>query len=175
MPRSSTQQNERIKLRDLCDRIGVSYRDARYALARGILPEGIEAEPGRGNHRLFSPSQAMHLAVVLKLKAAGVHTPLAGQIAEWSSRLRGVAMNLGWDHRFSPFDGSYHTDHQWFIEVGDGQFVRFVTDANPSRDGLDRSPWINMETRREAKGASPVVMILVDLSALAEQVQGPPA
>lgn len=70
-----------IKLNSLCSRLGVSYRDARYALARGIIPKGIENEPGRGNHRVFDWNQAFHLAVVLKLKAAGMSTPLAGLVS----------------------------------------------------------------------------------------------
>ena len=70
-----------IKLRDLCARLGVDYDEARYALARGIVPQGIDREPGRGNHRLFTPPQAYLLAIALKLKAGGVQTPHAGRLA----------------------------------------------------------------------------------------------
>src|SRR5580765_7297437 len=112
-----------MKLQDLCERLGVEYDEARYTLARGILPKGIEADPGRGNHRLFDSSQAFYLAIVLKLKAAGINTPLAGKIAEWSRHVQSKSVNLGWDRSFAPFAGKLLTQHQWFIDVGDARFA----------------------------------------------------
>ena len=156
-----------MKLQELCDRIGVPYRDARYALDRGILPKGIEADPGRGRHRLFDASQAFHLAMVLKLKAAGVHTPMAGEMAQWATRIKGIAVNAGWDHQFSPFDGRLATENKWVLEVGDGRYVRFGTDANPSHQGMDFSGWTDMSTKKAADCA-PVVTIRVDVSELAK-------
>ena len=38
-----------LKLSALCNRIGVNYRDARYVLAHGIIPEGADKKPGVAN------------------------------------------------------------------------------------------------------------------------------
>src|SRR4051794_24972461 len=100
---SPTEQPDLIQLRDLCRRLGVAYRDARYVCERDWLPQGVAREPGRGNHRELTAAQAMWLGVVLKLKAAGVKTPLAAQVAGFAERVRGLTRNLGWDWRFSPF------------------------------------------------------------------------
>jgi hypothetical protein len=80
---------------------------------------------------------------------------------------------LGWDWRFSPFHGAFDTEHSWFIEVGDQTYIRFVTDANPSKQGLDEMPWVDMSTRQKARGVSPIVSVRVDLSALARLLKGP--
>ncbi len=81
-------------------------------------------------------------------------------------------MNLGWDGRFSPFDGAFDTDRQWYLEVGDAKYVRIVTDANPSRESLqDESGWVNMTNRKVQKDAQPIVVVRIDLSRLAGQLQ----
>ena len=162
-----------LKLQDFCDRIGASYRDARYALAHGMVPTGIDREPGRGKHRVFNHRQAFWLAILLKCKMAGIKTKLAEEIANWSQRISGYAQNLGWDWRFSPFQGNFDTDQQWYLEVGDATFVRIVTDANPSRQGLhDESGWVNMKSRKLQTDAEPTVVVRIDLSRLAAQLQG---
>ena len=77
MPLSGQQS---FKLREICERLEVDYDEARYTLARGVLPKAIvQPEPGRGNHRQFDSSQAFYLAVALQHKAAGSNTTLAAK------------------------------------------------------------------------------------------------
>jgi hypothetical protein len=133
-----------------------------------MIPEGVEGEPGRGNHRSFNYRQAFWLAIVLKLKAAGIQPKRATEIARWAERIRGFAQNAVWDWTFAPFDGQYTTDRQWYLEIGDGTYVRFLSDANPSREGLgDESGWVHMQTRTLCPDAHPVVLVRLDLSQLA--------
>jgi hypothetical protein len=166
-----TQQLEnpttRFRLQELCQRLNVSYRDARYLCEKNWLPAGVAREPGRGNHRQLNPRQAVWLGIVLKLKACGVRTEMAARIAAFAERIKGMTRNVGWDWQFSPFDGAFSTAHQWFIEVGDMRFIRFATDANPSRACLDYTPWVDMDSRKLAADAAPIIRIQVDLSALA--------
>lgn len=165
-----SDQLPELKLREFCDRIGCSYRDARYALDRGVVPRGIDAAPGRGNHRQFDPAQAFYLGIVIKLKAAGIKLPVATKIVQWAIKVQGIAVNLGWDWRFRPFMGEFRTEKVWILEVADG-CVRIGTDANPSRAGtMDFSPWMSMTTRRNVPIVAPVVKIQVDLSALAARL-----
>ena len=162
-----------IKLKTLCDRLGVSYRDARYALARGITPKGIDNEPGRGNHRVFDWKQAFQLAVVLKLKAAGFHTPLAGLVSEFAARIQGLSVNLSWDPEFAPLRGKFETKHQWYLDVGDGRFVRHVTDSSPRKGGaLEEIEWVDLRTRRLATSAQPVVVVRIDLGLISKLLAG---
>lgn len=166
-------ETDGIKLKSLCDRLGVSYRDARYALARGITPKGIENEPGRGNHRVFDWKQAFQLAVVLKLKAAGFHTPLAGLVSEFAARIEGLSVNLAWDPGFAPLRGKFETKHRWYLDVGDGRFVRHVTDASPRKGGaLEEIEWVDLRTRRLATSAEPVVVVRIDLGLIAKLLAG---
>jgi DNA-binding transcriptional MerR regulator len=161
-----------MKLKELCDRLGVDYDQARYTLARGVLSKAIaSSEPGRGNHRVFHSDQAFYLAVCLKLKDAGVNTALAGQIADWSRKIHSVSQNLGWDHRFAPFAGRFDTEHQWYVDVGDARYARLVTDANPSRAGLDEMPWTDMKTGRSCPTARPMIIFRLDIGRIAEQLK----
>lgn len=160
-----------LKLCDFCDRIGVKYRDARYALAHGMVPEGIDEYPGRGNHRVFNYRQAFWLAILLKLKAAGIERSLAAEMASWAERVKGYAVNLGYDGKFSPFDGKYVTKNKWYLEVGDKKFVRILTDANPSRKGVvDISGWVHMKSGNLQQDAAPTVTVRIDLAQLSNQL-----
>lgn len=161
------QQQACFRIQDLCDRLNVPYRDARYICEKAWLPDGVEREPGRGNHRRLTAAQAVWLGIVLKLKASGVQTAMAAKITAFACRIQDYSCNAGWDWRFAPFSGAFATEHQWYVEVGDMQFVRFVTDAYPSQPGLYQTPWVHMDSRREARQAQPIVCIRVDVSALA--------
>jgi len=165
------QQAPRIRLQDLCARLEVPYRDARYFCEKSWLPEGVERDPGRGNHRQLTPAQAMWLGIVLKLKGSGVKPDKAAKIMTFAARIREFTRNSGWDWRFSPFDGKFETEHQWYIDVGDMKYVRIVTDACPSKQGLDATPWVDMDSRELAKNAKPIVQVRVDISALARLLQ----
>src|SRR3954452_17783240 len=121
-----------IQLGELCRRLDVPYRHARYVLEEGILPEGVESEPERGHHRQLTPAQAFWLGIVLKLKQSAVKTPLAARIADFARlAVRSVSQNLAWDPRFSPFDGGLATEGRWYVDVGDLAYIRLATDTNP--------------------------------------------
>src|SRR4051794_14022351 len=95
-----------LLLGELCRRIDANYRDARYLLEQGLLPEGVDPEPGHGHHRRLTPAQAYWLAIVLKLKGSGVRAPLAARIADYAREaVRTVGRGLNWDPGFAPFDG----------------------------------------------------------------------
>jgi hypothetical protein len=163
-----------FQLQDVCRLLDVGYRDARYLCEKNWLPRGVAREPGRGNHRQLTAAQAVRLGIILKLKACGMHAPMAAKIADFAERIRGLTRNLVWDWQFSPFDGALDTEHRWYIEVGDMRFVRFVTDANPSKVGLHEMDWVDIATRKDAKDATPIVCVRVDISALARLLNSRP-
>jgi hypothetical protein len=113
----------------------------------------------------------MWLGIVLKMKACGVRSELAAQIAAFAERVRGLTRHLNWEGSFSPFEDAFDAKFQWFIEIGDMQLVRFVTDACPSKVGLYATAWTSMKTRRLVEDASPIVSLRLDLSALARKLQ----
>ena len=161
-----------ILLGELCRRLDVSYRDARYVLEQGLLPAGVDAEPDRGNHRRLTPGQAFWLGIVLKLKESGIKAPLAAKIAEFARRgVKGVSMNIAWDYRFSPFDGHLETEFQWYIDVGDLVHVRVVTDSRPGNRGLYEFPWCCMDRSATPDGFRPTITIRVDISLIARRLR----
>lgn len=172
MTRQLDNETRRFQLQELCQRLNVAYRDGRYVCEKNWLPVGVASEPGRGNHRQLNPRQAVWLGIVLKLKACGVRTEMAARIAGFAERIKGMTKNLVWDWSFSPFDGAFRTEYQWYIEVGDMRFIRFVTDAQPSQEGvLCPTAWVDMDSRHLALDAAPIVCLRVDLSALARLLQ----
>jgi hypothetical protein len=156
-----------FRLQDLCERLDVDYRDARYICERALLPEGVAREPGRGNHRRLTPAQAVWLGMVLKLKACGINTPKAAQITAFASRIQEFSCNGGWDPEFAPLSGVFETQHRWYFDVGDARHVRFVTDSCPSKEGLFEMPWVDMVSRKTVPNAAPIICIRIDISALA--------
>jgi hypothetical protein len=115
--------------------------------------------------------------MVLKLKGAGLTTPRAAAVADYAEEaVRTVTQNLNWDWNFLPSAGKYDTDHQYFVEVGDGVLIRFVTDANPSVDGLYYFDWHPIAGRRQpVKDANPCVILRLNLSRIAVMLQSPAA
>lgn len=162
-----------LKLKEICQRLDVDYDDARYLLAKGALPDGIAADPGKGNHRVFEARQAFMLAIVLKLRAVGVSTAVAKDIAEWSPHVQGLAVNLGWDWNFAPFAGKLHSEQEWYLDVGDMNYARIVTNAHPSKDGYEITPWVDMTNRRKDKNARPAIIFRVDMVRIAELLDSP--
>ena len=160
-----------MQVGELCTRLKVPYRHARYVLEQGILPAGVEEKPGRGDHRQLAPAQAFWLGIVLMLKQSGVQTPMAGKIADFArDAVRSVTQNLNWEFTFEPFLGRFETEQQWFVDIGDLRYVRLATTANPSHDGLyEFLPWSDMVKRRPVKGIRPVVILRLDLSSLAQR------
>lgn len=165
-----------LQLGELCERLEVRPRDARYVLEQGFVPAGVEPAPESGNYRQFEPSQAFWLGMVLKLKAAGIKTPLAAKIADYAQlSLRGVTQNLGWDWRFHPMMGRFDTDHQYYVDVADLRWIRFVTDANPSGGGrLQELDWVNLFDRelRDDQGFVPCAILRLDLTQIARLIGG---
>jgi hypothetical protein len=165
---------EPIPLGELCRRLDVPYRQARYVLERGLLPEGVDPSPDRGHHRRLTPAQAFWLGIVLRLKLAAVQTPLAARVADFAARaVRAVSRNANWDPRFAPFAGDLETQYRWYVDVGDLRYIRLVTDSCPSWDGLYEFPWLHVDRPEEAPGAAPAVLIRVDLGLIARRLRGP--
>jgi len=163
-----------IRLGELCRRLDVPYRHARYVLEEGILPEGVEPQPERGHHRQLTPAQAFWLGIVLKLKQSAVKTPLAARIADFAKvMVRGVTQNLNWESNFSPFDGKLETESRWYVDVGDLKYIRLATDTNPSVQGLYTFPWRYVDRHAGAKGVDPTVLIRVDIAGIARLLRGP--
>jgi len=158
-----------IGVGELCTRLDVPYRHVRYVMEQGILPAGVDPSPDRGHHRLLDGSQAFWLGIVLKLKASGVRTPLAGKIASYAAEsVRTISQNLNWDTLFAPHQGRFRTEFQWYCDIGDLKYVRIATNANPSKQGLDEFPWSPIGTRKSIDEVSPVVTIRLDITRLAK-------
>lgn len=159
-----------MKIGELCRRLSIPYRHVRYVLEEGILPPGIEGDPGKGEHRDLDSGQAFWLAVVMKLKQNGLRMALAGEIANLAQRgVQGIAINLAWDREFRPFAGQLQTEHQWYVDIGDLEYLRMATTANPSGGGrLEEHPWVRIADSQAAPQARPVVIIRLDLARLAE-------
>jgi DNA-binding transcriptional MerR regulator len=163
-------QEYHMQIGELVKRIDVPYRHARYVLEEGMLPAGADENPGRGGHRQLEPKQAFWLALLLILKANGMRTRLAQQIADdLRIEVRVIAANLGWDRAFNPFVGKFETEHTWFADVAELRYLRLVTSANPSRRGLYELPWTEIGTHKPAN-ITPVVYIRIDLARLARKL-----
>ena len=164
-----------MRIGDLAERLGVEYRDVRYVLEQGLVPDGVDEHPGRGEHRDLAPAQAFWLGFVLALKSAGLKAPQAASVADLAAQgVRGIARHLGFDYHFDPFRGAGQTDHEWLVDIGDLKFMRVGTTANPSKRGrLDVTDWVEIGTRAPAKDARPLVTIRVDIGKLAAMLREP--
>jgi hypothetical protein len=125
-----------IQLQDVCQALDVRDRDARYVLEQGFVPQGVNISPCSGTHRQFTGGQAFWLGMVLRLKATGIKTRLAAQIADYAAQsVQTVTQSLGWESSFLPSQGRLKTDHRYLVEIADLTFVRFGSDASPSSGG----------------------------------------
>jgi hypothetical protein len=162
-----------LQVGELCRRIGVPNRHARYVLEQGIVPPGVEATPDRGNHRLLDGAQAFWLAIVLKLKQSGVTAPWAGRIAQFAQETMAVSISrLTWDSAFDPFGGRLITNRRWYLDIGDLRYGRIATDANPRSPDLFEFSWVLLGRAAEERYNSkievdPVVTLRLNLSQLA--------
>jgi hypothetical protein len=166
-----------IQLSDFCSLFGFDNRQVRYVLEEGFVPKGVEHSPSTGNRREFGPGHAFWLAVVLKLKQTGLKTALAADVADFANRaLRAVTQNLVWDLPFLPEEGWFDTDHQYFLDVGDLQYMRLVTDSCPSQEGLYEFDWLSVRGGpTKITTIKPFVIVRVDLTRISKiliQVQG---
>jgi hypothetical protein len=159
-----------IQLSEFCALFGFANREARYVLERGHVPNGVEQSPNTGHHRQFGPGHSFWLAIVLKLKQAGVKTPVAADVADYTNRaLHAVTQNLVWDMPFLPAEGYFDTKNQYFVDVGDSQFMRLVTDSCPSQEGLYEFDWLTIKGKpTKIMTIKPFVIVRVDLSRIAK-------
>ena len=161
-----------IQLRDICEALDVSDRDARYVLERGFIPKGVYVKPASGTHRQFSGGQAFWLGLVLKLKASGINTPLAAKITDYAARsIQTVTQNLGWESPFLPTHGRLETENGYKVEIADLTFIRFGTDAGLSTEGYEWFDWHLIEKPGTPVGnIHPYVLLSVDLTHLSRQL-----
>jgi hypothetical protein len=164
-----------IQLGEICRRLQIKERDARYVLEQGNVPSGVDVSPDSGTYRQFGPGQAFWMALVLKLKQAGITIPHAAKIADYAEGgLRTATQNLGQDWQFRPWMGQFDTDHQYCVEVGDLEYVRFGMDANPSGGGRFRYfDWHRIvKPGVPVKGLRPCVILRLDLTVIAQLLAG---
>lgn len=169
------QRPKTIQLGEICRRLDVRERQARYVLEQGHVPKGVNRSPDSGTYRQFSPGQAFWLAILLKLKEADISTSRAAKIADYAEGgVRTLTQNLGWDWQFLPSAGRFDTEHDYFLEVGDIQCIRIGTDANPSKAGvLEYSDWHRIgKPGVPVKGFRPCVILRLDLARIAELLAG---
>ena len=164
--------DETIQLHDICEALSDGDSDARYVLERGFVPKGVYVKPASGTHRQFSGGQAYWLALVLKLKATGIKTPLAAEIADYATRfIQTVTQNLGWEASFLPTQGRLKTKNGYKVEIADLKYIRFGTDAGPSTEGYEWFDWhLLKKPGKPIKDVQPHVVITVDLAHLASQL-----
>jgi len=163
MPESPT-----IQLKDFCKLFSFEDRQVRFVLEQGFVPKGVAPRPSTGNRREFGPRQAFWLAIVLQLKNNGMKTPVASKIADMASEgVRFVAQNLSWDWTFLPIEGRFETDYQYFFDIGDLKYIRLVTDANPSHEGLYEFPWQPVTGRSQVRDFKPCVILRLDVTHVA--------
>lgn len=158
-----------IQLGDFCALLQCGVRDARYVLERGHVPAGASVNPSKGNHRQFDAEQAFWLSIVVKLKESGLKVPIAAQMADYALQgLRTITRQLNWDWKFSPHDGQFDTQNDYFLEVGDRTYVRMQTTAYPSRPGLYSFDWHSVSSLgTPVKVLKPFVIVRIDMTAIA--------
>jgi hypothetical protein len=120
------QQMSTIQLADFCRLFAVDDRPVRYIL-EGFVPKGVDHSPNTGNRREFGPGHADWLAILLKLKQSGLKTALAAEVANFANQaIRAATNNLNWDPRFSPATGGFDRQHQYYLAIGDFDYLQLV-------------------------------------------------
>jgi hypothetical protein len=163
------EQQETIQVGDLCQRLHVHERQLRYLLEQSHLPLGVEPAPQRGHHRQITAAQAFWLAIVLKLKAAGVSAPRAAAIATRTQELFAkTTATQKWDPTFAPFAGRLVATHTWIVEIGDERFMRIRAEGPGSVYLGPWQPWGPGTPERDSPGSlAPLVSLRLDLTGLA--------
>ncbi len=151
-------------LGELCRRLGIPYRVARYVLEEDILPPGVDPAPDRGNHRQLTAEQAFWLGMVLKLKEAGVKTPLAATMASLTAGIFGKVNLRKYDPDFEPFRGRLHAHLNWYAELGDLRFIRLRAERGKPWKVVFDGAWFPIDGKKAKEKPTPVVRIQVDLS-----------
>jgi hypothetical protein len=157
-----------MQLGELCRRLGVPSRHARYVFEQELA--GFESGPGTGHHRQLAPDQAFYLGIVLKLKASGVQAPLAGAIAGLTAGFFQMLDLRKWDPDFAPFKGQLSTKLDWYLEVADREFYRIF--AEREKKIVFPGEWLRYDVRIKPKDVQPSVRIQVNLTRIARLLQG---
>lgn len=142
-------------------------------LEQGYVPKGISSSPRSGHHRQFGPGEAFWLSMVLKLKENGMPVPMSADVANFAERaLQMVTHSLNWDWKFAPRKGQFDTQRQYFVDVGDRAYVRFVCNANPSLGGeLECLEWHRVIDWNQVKGDfAPYLVLRLDLTLIARRL-----
>ena len=159
-------------LKDLVDRLDVSYREARYALERGHADVWFEQSPGSGNHRELTKAAVYALGLLLLLKKSGFSTPMAqGIVMCIQPYMKGVKIVTRSLKGFDPLSGQFSTNDQWVAEIGDRKAVRIVRDPDdPTK--VRKFPWSRIDKPLQfRRGFRPYVTISIDLVLLAQLVE----
>ena len=161
-----------IRPHAVCEALEVRNRDARYVLERGHVPPGISPSPGSGEHRDFSSRQAFWLGMVLKLKEAGLKTPLATQIADYVYHSKWIQDQWPvWHLQYFLTDLCYDADKQCFVEVADSKYIRLATNDRLNTYGLPCFAWQQIEKRGvPIENVRPFVLLRLDLLQIASRL-----
>lgn len=160
-------ESREFKLQDICRQLGVDYDGARYALAQRILPAGIDPEPGRGRHRVFTQVQAFYLATALKLKEAGLSLPRIRDIIPWTQTIHELSCKSYVTWKTASVTVRLQTHYHGFLDFGDGRFVRIRPDSISGKSQMEATPWVEMSSRREAPAARPSIVVAIDMGEIA--------
>jgi hypothetical protein len=155
-----------MQLGELCERLGIPYRQARYVLEENILPPGVEQAPQRGNPRELTLDQAFWLGIVLKLKECGMKAPTANMVASLTAGMFGRADVRRWDTSFAPFQGRLTSNLNWYVELGDLRYIRLVAES-ANGETVYRGDWLPLDLSRPTMDVTPIVSIRVDLTQIA--------
>jgi hypothetical protein len=167
--------SETMQVKELQQRLGVPYRLVRYVLEENHLPLGVERNPSRGRHRQLTTAQAFWLGLVLKLSEAGIAAPRAAVLARQTQELlTGAFAAHTLDPHFDPFGGKLVATLNWYVEVAEGKRLR-ITAEPPSQPGRQyHTAWAPLAglSPESVGDAEPVVLTRINLSRMAELLQG---
>ena len=160
-----------IQLGEICKVLDVRERDARYVLEQGLVPKGVDQAPSTGNHRQFGPRQAFWLAMVLKLKSAGIRTPLAAEIANHADRRLCDLFGERWDWSLLKGSERLNSDDRRYVDVGDHRLMRFIPlDLLPGPPPRLENGWYPIGRGQHNDLPHPWVIIRLDVSKIARKL-----
>lgn len=162
-----------MQIGELCERLGIEYRHARYVLEEAMLPEGVDAAPDRGNHRQLDSGQAFWLGIVLMLKRSGFRTPLAATVANAvKDAVRRLGSSIAWEAFFRRSNVGTELEEIWKVEIADLGYIRVTTTKRDGKNATKASSWVAIGTARTVKSdVVPVVTIRIDLTQLASMLR----
>lgn len=160
-----------MQLGELCERLNVPYRQARYVLEEDILPPGVEKAPQRGNFRDLTLDQAFWLGIVLKLKETGLKAPMAEKIARQTAKIFAKVDTRRPDSGFAPFEGRLLASLDWYVEMTEMRVLRLVAEAKDSREPRFVGHWLALDDVTTAGALDSSVSVRVNLTRIARLLQ----